>query len=166
MSRLSYWKPSAASCTFRIARPEISWLLAQLGSQHTASGVEHAMLKPCKADLGIQAQHTALRKNNMPQNSLNILLYLLYAEKQIKTQLRSGVCSAETPQFKTRFPWLSELQQLQLAVCQPRYLSHGTSLAHVKALIAARSFQRTIKCAIKLDRTTGQCMIAYIEYSS
>ena len=44
---LSYWKPSALSCTFFMARPEISWVLAQDGSQHTASGVEQAILNPC-----------------------------------------------------------------------------------------------------------------------
>ena len=41
------WKPSAASCTLRMALPEISCRPAQLGSQEMASGVEHAMLKPC-----------------------------------------------------------------------------------------------------------------------
>lgn len=47
-ARAVLWaNPSAASCTLRMARPEISCEPAQLGSQAMASGVEQAMLRPC-----------------------------------------------------------------------------------------------------------------------
>lgn len=55
----SYWKPSALSCTFFMARPEISWVLAQDGSQHTASGVEHAILNPCACPINRSAEMLA-----------------------------------------------------------------------------------------------------------